>query len=388
MDEINNLLKKILNKVKRLNKDDVNLTIINDNLEIKNNLLILNLKCKADNILICEYNDGGIFEYKPEKKANVVNTQFVLPIKEFSLHELNRFYLKKGDIENNENNLLNEILNLRLNTKLLSDFSYLIENVFSPKCRIGQNNNKIFLSLYTLLQYMIKTNKYDYFGKILTVMCYRISDDMKNLDNFIDDAYELWRIYADNIKHNDGTMLRDLVSGSTTLTVLLLSIDRIEAADVITDRTTKIIVHPGVNIFNYYNYTLLLILKGMINLYKEDYDKAATCFIYSFKVGSGGIVEMLTKHINEVLEYKYDIEWTETLVCFDAYVLYHLRDRKNMLEPAGIRIRRLPTNHDMETNDKQIKAIFHRFKNIQKNTPLFFDIAMKNLLLHSDQYNK
>ncbi len=348
------------------------------------NMIQINVKNSNDYKLICHYSDGNKFSYNSIKKSKSDIYTYHINIEEFSLQELDAIYFEKNSEIIEDADLITDFTKLKLKTDSLTSLDYLVNNVFNPQARYGLNNKEVFLKMYSILQYMSKHNIYNNFGKIISVLCFRISDDFRNLKIYIDDAYKFWIKCECNLNENDGMMLRDFVSGSTTLTVLLLSIGDISRSKDIISKVNSAIIHTGVNVFNYYNYSLLMILKGLIAAYEENFEEATASFLYSFNIGRNGIVEMIMQHCNDILDYKVDIEWTEKQVFFDAMVLYYLRKERTMLGPAGVNIRHIPSHCSDDFGVKKINELLFRFHNIHEETPEILVVAIENIIKYSN----
>ncbi|MCF7988508.1 MAG: hypothetical protein K9L60_13215 [Methylovulum sp.] len=266
--------------------------------------------------------------------------------------------------------ITDEFLRYQLDKTKLNDNVYLTNTLFNASAR-SFTSDELFIITYAYLNVLPLNNQN--FGGLITILCYRITDNLVDRGHILEQVYQTHRRYLDVVCPHDAVAFRWLVSSSSTLVTALLSVGCVTQAEDVLDSALKLIFHPSFNPLVHQNYALLLFQGGLIKSWNGCFDEAASLFIAAVNAGRYGMTDLLHPQNSWILGQLSDCY--KFLHIIEAAYRAALACTRNNL-PSQTRFSTTKTAPKLHMD---YKSIFDRFACFKKNSPPFFEQVLHKL---------
>lgn len=226
--------------------------------------------------------------------------------------------------------------------------------------------------LFFVIKNNIKRLPYDcpYLGAMLTIISYRIIDDIDNRKYMIDDIISLKKKYDLTFDENNPHSIRWLISSSATMAMLLISADRKSDAKNFLEYVKLNYNKATLNPLAYWNLNQAMILLSLLYIDDNKWDSAGNLLLSQFVFSRNALLDIYNPRNEWFL--RMAIDCTALLELGKLSLILSTRCLKNNI-PESSRIA------SFNGDDYQIdfSPIFIRFRGLENKIPLFKEIKEK-----------
>lgn len=294
-------------------------------------------------------------EYEVVSESN--GFKMKLPIRSFDLF--------KTDIFIDENQVDFERYKL-CKEKYYNDF-YMTESFVNAGAR-SFNNDELFF----LIKNNINNIPYDcpYLGSMLTIISYRIIDDIQNREYLVENIINLKRNFDTKINDANPHSIRWFVSSAATMSMLLIAVDRKkEAAEflsLIKLNYNRLTLNP----LCYWNSIQGMILLSLLYIDNDDWELAGTLLLSQFVFSRNALLDIYNPRNDWLLGQLSDC--TALLELGKLSIIASTRCLKNNI-PSASRVS--PFNGNNKPVD--FSSLFIRFRGLEHKINFFKSIRDK-----------
>ncbi|PIF20674.1 hypothetical protein [Candidatus Pantoea floridensis] len=319
----------------------------------KNNIHILLDSCKDPFIEIKGLPLKKPYELKAEKDGYVLIIQIdaidifesIISVNEIDVN-FDKFILDKNNYFNDD---------------------YMTESIVNAGARKFTNDE-----LYFLVKNNIKKIPLNcpYLGAMLTIISYRIIDDLDKRKNIIDDIVCLKRKYDAAVDDTNPHSIRWFISSSATLAMLLIALDRKEEAKEFLNLVKKNYYRINLNPLCYWNAIQGMILLSLLYIEDDQWELAGNLLLSQFIFSRNSLIDLYNPRNDWLLAQLSDC--TALLELGKLSLIISTRCLKNNIN-SSTRISPFNGNNKIV----ELSPLFIRFRTLSNKVDFFNTIKEK-----------
>lgn len=167
----------------------------------------------------------------------------------------------------------------KLDLSKVNDDFYMTERLINASSR-NLTPDELFLICFSYLEKIPSTCSY--LGAIITLLSYRVLDDIDNRSFIFEKLLEAKKNYDKNFDNNNPHGIRWFISSASNFSMLCLTLGEVEQAEHCLNTLEKNASLVELNPLSYWNYSQAMTLFGLIQVNKGNYKKAGNIFLRNF----------------------------------------------------------------------------------------------------------
>jgi hypothetical protein len=326
-----------------------------------------NMKTSIEKNLIYIHVSKGSF---PIVKINNTCLSSELDLIETDIEFKIKFHVEKIDIFKDVIEVNNTLVDFKkyilCNKSYYNDY-YMTESIVNAGARKYTNDE-----LFFLIKNNIEHIPYDcpYLGAMLTIISYRIIDDIENRKYLIERLIHLKKEFDAKFDENNPHSIRWLISSSATMSMLLISIDRKDDAKKFLQLVKIHYNKVNLNPLSYWNLNQAMILLSLLYIDENDWNSSGTLLLSQFIFSRNALLDIYNPRNDWLLGQLLDC--TALLELGKLSLILSTRCLKNNIPPST---RISSFNGDNKPID--FSPLFIRFRGLEKNVHFFKSIRDK-----------
>ncbi|MGL5602836.1 MAG: hypothetical protein ACRDD5_18390 [Silvania sp.] len=169
-----------------------------------------------------------------------------------------------------------------------NDF-YMTESIVNAGARKFTNDE-----LFFLIKNNINNIPHDcpYLGSMLTIISYRIIDDIENRDYLVEEIVNLKRHFDSKVNDTNPHSIRWFVSSAATMAMLLIATDRTKEAEEFLNLVKQNYHRVNLNPLCYWNAIQGMVLLSLIYINNEQWDLAGNLLLSQFVFSRNALLDI------------------------------------------------------------------------------------------------
>ena len=192
----------------------------------------------------------------------------------------------------------------RLDPQQVDSHRYMTINLFGAGTR-SLDNDDIFYMCYCYLLALPVQNQF--YGGLITLLSFRIADDMENRSRYVDDLLSAHKTFLDQGQVGPDHSVRWRLSATVNLTNILCYVEREDEADKLVERVMKQPNYNGIFPLTYMNYATLLMLAAMFSVRRGDMRLAYLRFTECANYCNLSVTDLFSLRNNFYFQHELDV---------------------------------------------------------------------------------
>jgi hypothetical protein len=295
------------------------------------------IRCIADDSEISIFQTAYTSDYICEDNEFIV-ASFALTDFNALTHTL---VLKSQSYELNYSTVLEKF---RLDQSQMDSHYYVTVNLFGAEMNRLQGNELLY---QTLCYLDVMPSSWQFYGGLITLAAFRISENLEESEIYIDSLIEKHRDLVVNFKQVDDHSVRWLISSSFNLAVVCLYLDRIEDAEDLLDKGLMRGYLNRIFPLTYMNYSQGLLLTAVLRFNAGKVKEAAHLFLETADFCSYALSQLFTLRNEFILRHEMD----SRVIMDVGYIAFK----------AGVCLtnHRFASDSKLSTSDLEIQEVDH-----------------------------